>query len=171
MPAIEVLVNDKSIALAGGEGFDLLSLSVLNSHDYADPVVLLTGRRETDEVIQWLNTRVMRGDEVTIVLRHGGAATAVPDALPLWPVQGNNGAEQSKSSRSSASSFLVRYGAHVARVSADSTGTLMVNATWKPLYGKCKLEVTRLPEQDSDPNRCWIEFSVDFDQPALIKIA
>ena len=39
MPAIEVLVTGKSIALAGGEGFDLLSLSVLNGQDYADPVV------------------------------------------------------------------------------------------------------------------------------------
>jgi hypothetical protein len=170
MPTIEVSVNGKSIALAGGEGFDLLSLSVLNSKDSADAVVLLTGRRETDEVIQWLNTRVMRGDEVTIVLRYRGAATTEPDALPSWPVQGNNGADQSKSSQPSASSFTVRYGAHVARVSADSTGTLLVAATWKPLYGKCKLEVTRLPEKDSDPNRCWIEFSVDFDEPVLIKI-
>ena len=170
MPTIEVSVNGKSIALAGGEGFDLLSLSVLSSRDYADAVVLLTGRRKTDEVIQWLNTRVMRGDEVALVLRHRGTSTTVPDALPSWPVQGNNGADHTKSSQSSASSFTVRYAAHVARVSADPTGTLMVTATWRPLYEKCKLEVTRIPEQDSDLNKCWIEFSVDFDEPVLIEI-
>lgn len=170
MPTIEVSVNGTSIALAGGEGFDLLSLSVLSSQDHADAVVLLTGRKQTDEIIQWLNTRVMRGDKVTIVLRRGGAATTVPDALPSWRVQGNNGADQSKSSQSTASLFIVRYGGHVARVSADSTGTLMVTAAWNPLYGKCKLEMTRLSKQDSDLNRCWIEFSVDFDEPALIEI-
>jgi hypothetical protein len=47
----------------------------------------------------------------------------------------------------------------------------MLTQSLKPFYGKCELEVTRLPEQDSDPNRCWIEFSVDVDEPALIKIA
>jgi hypothetical protein len=162
---MEVWINDKSIAVAGGEDFDLLTLGVMSAPESAYPVAILTGRkRGTEESLQWLNTPLKLGDRVQGILRAGGAATRPPNVeqleskevkvpVPGWPRV-----------------FVVRTQAQISRVSSDDSGTLMVTATWHHLYEHCRLEVTRFPKREKDPNRCWFESRAQFDEPITIEI-
>ncbi len=163
---MEVWINGESRARAGGADFDLLTLGVIRAPVSSSPVVVLTARKKgTEETIQWINAPVRSGDKVQGMLHPEGAGTPAPPAEEL--VQSG---QAEILPASSTCAFIVQVGAHIARVSSDSSATLMVTATWHHLYEHCKLEVTRLPKHEADPNRCWFELPVDLDQPITVEI-
>jgi hypothetical protein len=162
VPVFEVWKNNESIARAGGDDFDLLTLGIVGGDSSRPTRLQLTGwRKATAEHFQWLNIPFQRQAKISAMLRGSGTTTPGLEKQ-VWP-------EEQEQSDSLSLLRLEIGDKQVVQALADNASILYASATWHRAYNACKVEIWSTLISDINQNRFRIELSLDFDQLMIIE--
>jgi len=178
MAVMEVWINDESVALAGGDDFNILTLGIMSPTDVAPATVQLTGwRKSTSEHFQWFYTRLKSDDRVRAVLRKSGIGL---EPSNTWSYSREDSARTSAQAVAMENkgvaaeplpcTFSLSQGRQSVRATADHESMLQASATWHQSHNHLKVELGCVATENSNQNRFWIESHVEFDEPIEIAV-
>jgi hypothetical protein len=171
MPIIEVSLNDKRLAIGGGDDFDVLTFGFLDRTATDPASVQLTGwRKSTDEHLQWFHMQLRNRSQLRLVLRRHGAATPPLDSKnpPQSEVEG--GSLRVATDPGSSSGFSVKIGEQMVRASGQTNPPLQATVTWHRLQEYAMLEIGSPDAGHINEGRFWFECRVRYDEVVELRL-